>query len=354
METELRGKRVTVTGASGFIGRRLVPALVAAGAEVTVLGRSPAPAALPRGVRHLRGDLGDPAALGPALAGAAVLCNLAYDLRAGAAANLAGFETLLAAAGRAGVGRIVHLSSIVVYDAWPGADCTEAGTMARPGGGGYRQAKIAMEKRLMAGPVPVAILQPTIVWGAGSALWTDGFADALLAGGVELPDPEGLCNGVHVDDVVQTCLLAARLGDLGRERFIVSGPAPFAWSALIEGYAALLGRGRVIRTPAAEIAARLGPRPVIADDAPPSAAARISALGRRLLGHQRFEALVRKLRRGRPGDGILRPDHHLLEEFTGTGICHVDLARARLGYAPVFDLGRGLAETAGYLRARAR
>ena len=61
-----------------------------------------------------------------------------------------------------------------------------------------------------------------------------------------------------------------------------------------------------------------------------------------------------KLRRGRPGDGILRPDHHLLEEFTGTGICHVDLARARLGYAPVFDLGRGLAETAGYLRARAR
>ena len=45
METELRGKRVTVTGASGFIGRRLVPALVAAGAEVTVLGRSPAPAA---------------------------------------------------------------------------------------------------------------------------------------------------------------------------------------------------------------------------------------------------------------------------------------------------------------------
>ncbi|WP_461306625.1 NAD-dependent epimerase/dehydratase family protein, partial [Albidovulum sp.] len=50
METELRGCRVLVTGASGFIGRRLVAALRDAGAEVTALTRSrAAAAALPPG-----------------------------------------------------------------------------------------------------------------------------------------------------------------------------------------------------------------------------------------------------------------------------------------------------------------
>lgn len=355
METALGGRRVFVTGATGFIGRRLTAALVDAGAEVGVLTRSrPGLADLPKGVRPVIGGMGDAVALTQALAGADVLFNLAYDVRATAAENLAGFDRLILAAEAAGVGRIVHLSSIVVHDAWPAADCTEAGTMDRPGGSAYRQAKIAMERRLMAGPLPAAILQPTIVYGSGSALWTDGFAAALLAGGVVLPEPEGLCNGVFVDDVVQACLSAAALPDLGRERFVISGPEPFAWSALLGGYARILGRGEVIRVPLAELRARLGPKPDESADLSPSAAARVSALLRRLIGHRRFEALVGAVRRRLRKDARLEPDHHLLEEFTGVGTCRIDHARARLGYAPAYDLDRGLAATEDHLRRMAR
>ncbi len=176
--------------------------------------------------------------------------------------------------------------------------------MDRPGGSPYRQAKIEMERRLMAGPLPAAILQPTIVWGPGSTLWTDGFARALLAGGVVIPEPEGICNGVFVDDVVQACLKAALLPDLGQERFVISGPEPFAWSALVDGYAAILGTNGATRVAAAEIEKALGPVPVEGGaDHGPSLAARISAAGRRVLGHRRFEALVAfaksKLRKGR-------------------------------------------------------
>lgn len=354
METALRGRKVFVTGATGFIGRRLAAALVAAGAGVGVLTRSRSGLAdLPEGVRAVIGETGA-ASLGEALAGTEVLFNLAYDVRATAAENLAGFDRLLADAGRAGVGRVVHLSSIVVYDAWPAADCTEAGRMDRPGGGGYRQAKIAMERRLLAAPLPVAILQPTIVYGPGSALWTDGFARALLAGGVVLPEPEGLCNGVFVEDVVQACLRAAALPDLGHERFVISGPAPFPWSALLDGYARALGRGEVIRAPLAGLLERLGPKPDDGTDRPPSAAARVSAALRRRLGHRRFESLVGALRRRMKPRARLEPDHHLLEEFTGTGICRIDHARARLGYAPAYDLAAGLAATADHLRQMAR
>lgn len=352
METALGGKKVLVTGATGFIGRRLVAALLDAGAEVTVLTRSRSGLAdLPPGLRAEIGGMADAAVLARALAGQEVLFNLAYDVRASAAENLAAFERLMAAARDAGVGRIVHTSSIVVYDAWPDHDCDEGGSMDRPGGSPYRQAKIAMEKRLLAGPLPAAILQPTIVYGPGSSLWTDGFAEALLAGGVVLPEPEGVCNGVFVGDVVQACLKAAALPDLGRERFVISGPEPFAWSALLDGYAAILGRGAVRRVPLAEIERNLGPKPDESADRGPSPAARISAVARRLIGHKRFEALVRAVKKRLSKGGELYPNHHLLEEYSGKGICRIGHAQARLGYAPEFDLDRGLAATAEHLRA---
>lgn len=348
----LRGRRMLVTGAGGFIGRRLVAALVAAGAEVTAVGRSRLPAALSGlPLRFQRTDLADAAAMAAAVAGQEVIFNLAYDVRASAEANLTAFATLVGAAERAGGGRIVHLSSIVVYDGWPAGALSETSPMARPGGGPYRQAKIAMEARLMAGALPAAVLQPTIVWGPGSALWTDLFAEALLRGAVVLPAPEGLCQGVFVEDVVQACLRAAALPDLGSERFIVNGPEPFAWSALIEGYRGILGTGDVRRMPAGELRPADAPEPAAAHG--PSAAARISALGRRLIGHDRFEALVRRLRR-RAGGGEMRPDAHLFALYTATGACPPDRARARLGYAPAFGLAEGLAATAAHLRALGR
>ena len=355
METALKGRKVFVTGATGFIGRRLVTALVDAGAEVSVLTRSRASLrGLPQGVRERIGSMSDRALVETALHGQAVLFNLAYDVRASAADNLASFDRLLAAAQAAGVGRIVHTSSIVVYDAWPAQDCDEAGTMDRPGGSPYRQAKVEMEKRLMAGPLPAAILQPTIVWGPGSTLWTDGFARALLAGGVVIPEPEGICNGVFVDDVVQACVKAALLPDLGQERFVISGPEPFPWSALVDGYGAILGTGGATRVPADEISRNLGPKPDESADHGPSMAARISAAGRKVLGHRRFEALVAFAKSKLAKDGVLHPNHHLFEEYMGRGLCRIDHARNRLGYAPEFDLERGLEATADHLQAMKR
>jgi hypothetical protein len=207
-----------------------------------------------------------------------------------------------------------------------------------------------MERRLMTSPLPVAILQPTIVWGPGSSLWTDGFAEALLAGAVVMPEPEGLCQGVYVDDVVQACLRAALLPDLGRERFIVNGPRPFPWSALLQGYCTLLGQGEVRFAPADSLKPAIPHGTEPQPDHAPSAAARLSALGRRLIGRDRFEALVRtakrRLKRGRE----MRPDAHLYELMVAAGQCPVQQATERLGYAPAFGLTEGLQAAGPYLR----
>jgi nucleoside-diphosphate-sugar epimerase len=346
----LRGQKVLVTGASGFIGRRLVAALIKAGATVTALGRGRHSAAALAGlqVRMISGDMADPQAMAMAVAGQRVIFNLAYDFRASGQANVDGLNCLLMAAQSARCGRIVHASSIVVYDDWPGGAIAETSPMNRP----YRHAKIAMERRLMAGPLPAAILQPTIVYGPGSSMWTDGFAEALRSGAVVLPDPEGLCQGVFVDDVVQGMLLAAVVPDLRQERFILNGPAPFKWSDLVGGYRDILGRGEVRFRPSAELA----PAVAHADEVPseveqgPSAAARISALGRRVLGRERFEGLVRAVKRRLKPGGEMRPDAHLYELYTASGDSPPDLARQKLGYAPQYDLAKGLAATAEHLR----
>ncbi|WP_171052649.1 NAD-dependent epimerase/dehydratase family protein [Ruegeria sediminis] len=350
----LGGKTVFVTGATGFIGRRLVPALLNSGAKVTVLLRSRhgARALEASGVHVVTGAMNDRTAIETALHGQSVLIHLAYDMRAPAARNLDAFEALKSAAEAAGVGRIVHVSSIVVYDGWPQENLTEQSATTNPGGTPYRQAKLAMEQALIQGKCPVAILQPTLVYGPGSMLWTDRLTDWLAGGTVVLPEPEGICNGVFVDDLVQALLRASVIDDLGRERFIISGPEPFAWSGLIGGYAEIIGRGAIRHVPVRRLRDSLPPEDTGEIPDTPPLAARVSATARAWIGRERFESLVRRLKRHLPSDAEVYPDRYMLDLYSATGRCRIDHARTRLGYAPAHDLKAGLAATRAYLESR--
>ncbi|GAA0659922.1 NAD(P)H-binding protein [Kitasatospora atroaurantiaca] len=99
---------IVVTGATGNIGRTLVPLLAEAGEEVVAVSRRPEPAGLPAGVRHARADLGDAASMRPVLDGAD-----AFFILLGGELNGRGEspKALLEAAEAAGVKRLVLLSS---------------------------------------------------------------------------------------------------------------------------------------------------------------------------------------------------------------------------------------------------
>lgn len=350
-QPDLSGQRVLVTGAGGFIGRRAVAALSAAGAQVTAVLRTGHEAGRLRnlGAAVLRASL---SAIPLAALRVDAVVHLAYDVRASAAENLAAFEALVARAETAAAGRIVHASSIVVQDAWPAGEIADGGPWGGPGGGAYRQAKIAMERRLLAGALPSVILEPTIVYGSGSGLWTEAPMARLRRGAVILPDPCGHCAAVHVDDVARAVVLAVGLPDPGRgERFVITGPDQPGWRDFYEGYRHLIGRGTLRPVPAGEIEARLGPAgPAAADVGRPGLAARVSATGRRLIGSRRFEALVARAAAipGRQGD--VWPDRSLFElyraspRFTGTA------TRDRLGFVARVDFRQGLAEIRDQLR----
>jgi nucleoside-diphosphate-sugar epimerase len=120
----LDGARVAVTGATGFLGRYIVDALLRRGARVVGVVRNPGrvPELVRRGVELRKADLGEPERLANGFSDvAAVVSNAAlFSLRNASwsdheRANLVGTENVFAAAARRGVRRIVHVSSVAVY-----------------------------------------------------------------------------------------------------------------------------------------------------------------------------------------------------------------------------------------------
>jgi nucleoside-diphosphate-sugar epimerase len=121
---DLRGARIAVTGATGFLGRYIVDVLHGRGAHVVGVVRNPerVPDLVRRGVEMRRADLADRAALARGFAGAdAVVSNAALwtlrsrDWDAHQTANVQGTRNVCEALADAGVRRIVHVSSVAVY-----------------------------------------------------------------------------------------------------------------------------------------------------------------------------------------------------------------------------------------------
>lgn len=120
----LAGRRIAVTGATGFLGRHIASCLAARGAQVVAVVRRPERGAALKaaGVELRRADLLEPEALTEALRGAdALVSNAAlfsltnYRWDDYARTNVQGTENVLHAAARAAVTRVVHVSSVAVY-----------------------------------------------------------------------------------------------------------------------------------------------------------------------------------------------------------------------------------------------
>ncbi|MBN2306116.1 MAG: NAD(P)H-binding protein, partial [Anaerolineae bacterium] len=113
---------ILITGATGFLGGVVVRRAAAEGAQIRALARSPEKAAPLRdlpGVEIVPGDITDADRMREVMPGCDVVIHCAAatsgppDLQQ--RANVEGTRNVAAAAGAAGVRRLVHVSSIAVY-----------------------------------------------------------------------------------------------------------------------------------------------------------------------------------------------------------------------------------------------
>jgi uncharacterized protein YbjT (DUF2867 family) len=172
--------KVTVVGASGLIGTKVVEALKADGNEVTAASRS-------SGVDVLTG-----AGLADALSGADALVDVTNSPSFEADAVMSFFTTsasnLVEAARATGVGHYVALS-IVGVDGLPDSP--------------YFRAKVAQERIITESGIPYSIVRATQF-----AEFTDAITESLTVGD-EVRVPEALIQPIPADEVAAAVAHAA-------------------------------------------------------------------------------------------------------------------------------------------------
>ena len=239
-----------VTGATGHAGGALVRALRERGHGVRALVRDDGRALEGLDVERCRGDLGDPASLDRAFAGADIVVHAAAhisllrtDVRHVEAVNVAGTAAVIAACRAAGVRRLVHFSSIHALEQRPldrPVDEDRPLSDERPVRGlpPYDRSKAAGERLVREAArtgLETVILNPTGMFGPfdfkpslfGRVLiaLANGRLPAIVDGGFDWVD---------VRDVAASAATAAEMltsgGQHGARRYLLPG----RWASLAE------------------------------------------------------------------------------------------------------------------------
>ncbi len=246
---------VLVTGATGFLGRRLVAAMVSGGQRVRVLTRA-TPSTLPsddHGPEFVIGDLTAPETLRGCCDGISKVFHLAsYSPRQGTAiqdhdaahwqVTVEGTKNLASEARRAGVQRIVFASSVKTM-----GECTEQCLTeqdpSRPGSG-YGTAKLAAEEWLRGlGDIEISILRFAPLYGPLGEGWVNRLAAAMNTGWVPpLPRMENRRSMVHVDDAAASLILAGMHERAVGNTFLVTDGFEYSTRAIYEAICTALGR----------------------------------------------------------------------------------------------------------------
>ncbi len=231
--------KVVVTGAAGFIGRATVRRLLELEHRVMALVRDPerARGLLPPGTQFVASDLSDVANLTALMAGADGVIHLAGSYRVGIRpeeraamedANVGATERVLDAAIQAGVGRIVHVSTVNTYGDTGGRILDETATRdpGRPYLSWYDETKVraqqAAESRTAAG-APIVICQPGTVYGSADHSSLGEQLDLAFHGRLRYValGQVGM-SAVHVDDVARGIVDALARGRIG-ESYVLGG-----------------------------------------------------------------------------------------------------------------------------------
>lgn len=227
-----------VTGATGFIGGRLVSALIEDGWAVRACGRRTRPETLPAAADYQAVDLAGEDTLAGLYDGVTHLFHLAgassstSDEAEMERGNVLATERLLAAAPAGRLQRVVHMSSTSVYGEVRQLplpvreDVTPAPSRA------YGQAKWRTEQvvhRAGRSGLPVVILRPVTVYGPGNVkLLASAILDVAIeasGGDRSLPVPAEAIEQrlVHIDDLLRATMHVARVDAAVGRSFNVAG-----------------------------------------------------------------------------------------------------------------------------------
>jgi nucleoside-diphosphate-sugar epimerase len=228
--------RYFVTGATGFIGGRIVHQLADAGHQVVALVRRPeqAKSLVRAGIALHPGDITDQASMRAGMEGADGVFHIAAwykigarDKRAAERINVGGTRNVLELMRELGIPKGVYTSTLAVFSDTHGQLVDESYYHGGPWLSEYDRTKWAAHYEvalpMMRAGLPLVIVQPGLVYGPGDV----GVSGEALAQYLQrklplLPKQTAYCWG-HVDDTARGHLQAMEKGKPG-ESYIIAGP----------------------------------------------------------------------------------------------------------------------------------
>jgi len=224
--------KVLVTGATGFVGPKIVAALTDRGLDVRVLARRPERAA-GLGVEVAGGDVTDPSSLAAAVAGCTHVIHLVAIIRGRPAdferVMTEGTRNLVAAAQAADVTRFVLMSAL---------GTSEHGTVP------YYRAKWNEERAVIDSGLEHTIFRPSFVFGRGGALPTFIQQVKLSPVVTVIGDGKQRSQPIAVEDVASAFALAVDDPRAANRTFDLGGPEIVDWNQLYLTIARVLGKTR--------------------------------------------------------------------------------------------------------------
>jgi NADH dehydrogenase len=230
--------KILVTGATGFIGPKVVHALRAQDRDVRALVRRPERATQLAnwGVELATGDLTDPASLRAAVAGCTHVLHLVAILTGRPAdferVMTQGTKDLVAAAKAQGVERFVLMSALGTSD-------TSKDTVP------YYAAKWAEEREVVDSGLDYTIFRPSFVFGRDGGALPIFMKQVRYSPVVTVIGP-GLQRSqpIWVDDVAQYVAQGIATAEASSRTFEIGGPDSVNWNELYGAIAKALGKHR--------------------------------------------------------------------------------------------------------------
>lgn len=244
-------KKVFVTGASGFIGRRLINALKVKKLSISVLSRSNIV-----GIDTVICDLKTDSVPKSALNGVDTIFHLAgfsHDLRNAKKnknlyqrINVDATIELIDKAIESNVKKFIFISSVKAGGMPNTGECMSEFDQRDPQGiygKTKREAELKLQEKILHSKIHISIIRPSLVYGpdlkGNLQLMLKGIKSGWFP---PIPETENRRSMIHVDDLVRAIIMIAEINHNNGEIFIATNDEPYSSREIYESMCDSLGK----------------------------------------------------------------------------------------------------------------